>query len=103
MKKLIHYNPDEAGKLHCDECGYDLPENQPFTAELIGCRCDRCFADMLTLKDYEATRRMFAIVDWLNKWFGWLGTERGDPRNGSITMKLHDGQAIVKDVKAGEP
>lgn len=97
MKKLIHFNPNEAGKLHCDSCGYDLPELQPFTVALIGTPCPKCGADMLTEKDYLSTIRMFRVIDWINKWFGWLGTENPPAKKGhSVAVRHHDGEVFIK-------
>lgn len=92
-KKLIHYDPAEAGKLHCDACGYDLPERQPFTRDLIGTPCPECGADMLTERDYRDTARIFAVIDWLNKCFGWLGHTKDEAKahGVSIRHKVHNG------------
>jgi hypothetical protein len=96
MKKLIHYNPDQAGKLHCDACGYDLPDIQPFTKELIGAPCPKCGADMLTEKDYHDTIRMFRMVDWINKWFGWLGSEEAPANGPNVSVRHHNGEINIK-------
>jgi predicted RNA-binding Zn-ribbon protein involved in translation (DUF1610 family) len=103
MKKIIHYDPEEAGRLHCDECGYDLECKQPFTANLIGTPCPECGANMLTRQDYERTIKMFAAVDWINRWFGWLfGTETPPKDALKVWVKNHNGETIIRRKDQGE-
>lgn len=45
---------------------------------------------MLTRQDYLATQKMFDWLNWLNKWFGWLGGKPDDPRLQSLSVKLHN-------------
>ncbi|SER27903.1 hypothetical protein SAMN05216548_11476 [Faunimonas pinastri] len=73
-KKLIHFDPDDAGRLVCDNsgCGYVAP-HQKFGPHLIGTPCPECGSDLLTREDYNAAARMMRVVDWINRWFGWLG------------------------------
>lgn len=101
-KKIIHYDPAEAGALHCDNprCGHDLPKG-PFKPELIGTPCPKCDSNMLTREDYEVTMKFFRWIDWLNKWFGWLGTESpSDPRTHfKMTVQHHDGKTIIERIK----
>lgn len=89
-RKLIHFDPNDAGKLHCDVCTYDMPAKLTWGVHLIGTRCPRCAADMLTRQDYLATQKMFDWLNWLNKWFGWLGGKPDDPRLQSLSVKLHN-------------
>jgi len=100
-KKIIHYDPNEAGALHCDNprCGFDLPKG-PFKAEMIGTPCPRCDSNMLTREDYEATMKFFRFVDWMNKWFGWLGTESPrDARMNKMRVQHHAGKTIIEHIK----
>lgn len=100
-KKVLHLVNNQAGKLHCDNvlCGYTLSETLPFTEKLIGYPCPKCGSDMLTRKDYEGMVALFKVINWINKWFGWLGSEEPDETNvvfnGSITY--HDGQVKIKE------
>jgi hypothetical protein len=73
-RKLIHILDDQRGKLHCDACGYDLPQPLPFGPNLIGYPCPRCQVNMLTARDYADSIRFQLVIAWINKWFGWLGT-----------------------------
>lgn len=104
-KRIIFYNRDEAGKLHCDDCSYDLPENQPFTRDLIGTPCPKCGADMLTERDYEDGARMFRIVDRINAFFAFFGIGRETPRpewkRNSIQVKSHNGAITLRRTEKG--
>lgn len=103
MKKLIHYNPDEAGKLHCDACGYDMPEPVAFTAELIGTPCPKCGADMLTRADFEKTKKLFRIVDRINAVGAFFGLGHERPPVGAeahrINVKIHGNTTTIKSGK----
>lgn len=97
MKKIIHYDPTDAGRLHCDACGYDLPEKQPFTSELIGTPCPKCGADMLTREDFLKTLNMFAWVDTINIWLGWLIGTKEPPRNArGVAVRHHGNSTFVR-------
>ena len=78
MKKLIHDDDSDLGRLHCDntECGYVLPEPLPWSEALIGHSCPRCGDNMLTASDFKAVERMRSVVRGINKLFGWHGTKR---------------------------
>lgn len=100
-KKIIHYDPSQAGALHCDACGYDLPERRAFTADLIGTPCPKCGADMLTRSDYEKTARMFRALDWINRIFGPIfGVRVSDLPKGkmvdTVSVHMHDDTTTIK-------
>ena len=90
MKKLIHYNPDQLGRLVCDApgCGYKENEDRPLTADLIGTKCPNCGASLLTQEDYILAMRVQAFIEWLNKWFGWLGSERASDDTTSVNLRV---------------
>jgi hypothetical protein len=99
MKKLIHYDPSEAGKLHCDACGYDMPTKVAWGPHLIGTPCPRCSANMLTQRDYDSTSKMFAWIDWLNKWFGWMGSDPikdADKFKVRLRVTVHDNKMEIE-------
>lgn len=100
IKKLIHYNKNQAGNLDCDQCGY-TDCNQCFAPDLIGRKCPECGADMLSEKDYKDTVRLFKVLDWINKWFGWIGSESPDQQQGynsyKMSIKTHDGKITIKE------
>lgn len=105
MKKIIHTDTANLGQLHCDACGYDLPEplkaEQVLSGELIGHLCPRCGADMLTREDWEAAVRMFRVFAWINRWFGWLGHEEVPADAEPVGVRLHDGKVIVSRRASG--
>lgn len=101
MRRLIHFDRSDAGRLHCDnpECNLDLPRGAVVWGEhLIGYSCPRCGDNMLTRRDYEDTEKVFARIEWLNKWFSWLpwAVEKGDPRLTAVSFKTHDGKTETR-------
>ena|SRR6185312_5305555 len=82
-RKLIHDDASKIGRLRCDnaDCGYVLPEPLEWSESLIGHSCPRCGDSMLTRIDYVAVERMRKMVRFINRWFGWLGTERPQPHH----------------------
>jgi predicted RNA-binding Zn-ribbon protein involved in translation (DUF1610 family) len=98
VRKLIHVDFREAGQLHCDSCGHDLPFKQEFTESLIGTPCPACGADMLTRDDYKKTLRLFAGINFINRWFGWLGSESPKAGDRQVAMKMHGETLTVRDL-----
>jgi predicted RNA-binding Zn-ribbon protein involved in translation (DUF1610 family) len=94
-KKIIWYDKDRAGQLHCDSCHYDMPERTVWGPHLLGTPCPKCGADMLTRSDFDKVERMWAWLDWLNKWFGWLGSET-QPAGPEVLIHIHDDTLTIK-------
>ena len=96
-RKLIHYNPDEAGQLRCDTpaCDFIEPAPMAFTRDLIGRPCPKCGASLLSERDYTDTLRHFAAIDLINRWLGWLGTEAPTKDSRSIALRTHDGEVTT--------
>ena len=90
MKKIIHLKAEDAGKLNCDNtaCNYTTPELLPFNESLINHECPKCGSNMLTLNEYSRVVKLIKMVAWINKWFGWLGTE--DPSGISLSVKVSE-------------
>ena len=98
-KKIIFYDLNRLGQLHCDACDLTLPGSIALSEALIGTPCPHCGADMLTRKDYESTRRMLRIVDLLNAIFGPLfgkeePTRPGD--TGPVTVRCHGNTTTIE-------
>lgn len=94
-KKLIHLVGKDLGKLVCDNpvCDHVDPP-QSFGPHLIGKPCPKCGEDLLTVKDYMDVERLISAVNWVNRWFGWMGTE--EPKGTHpIKMRVHDGKLNV--------
>lgn len=100
-KELIHVDKSRVGQLHCDNprCGHVLGTPLEWGPQLIGLPCPRCDSNMLTRKDYESTERMFHLIAWVNKWFGWLGSEYSpDKFPATVGVRHHDGK-VTFDLK----
>jgi hypothetical protein len=95
-RKLIWMDTSKVGLLHCDVCTLDLPEPLSFdefaSGKLIGFKCPRCYANMLTERDWKDTMRFFRVMTWINKWFGWLGWKEPPARAKTIEIKHHAGR-----------
>lgn len=89
-KKIIHTDVLDAGKLCCDNptCGHQLPTPLRWGPHLIGYPCPKCGSDMLTRKDFDAVEAVNKLVVWVNKWFGWLGSEKPDATHTRVTIKI---------------
>lgn len=67
-------------------------------SHLVGFKCPVCDANMLTQRDYDDSERVFAWIARINKWFGWMGTERPEDLPGKdMSFRNHNGQLIIKD------
>jgi hypothetical protein len=95
-RKLIHADDSDLGRLHCDNpaCGHVLPEPLPWSKALIGYPCPRCGSDMLTALDFKTTERMRRGVRLINRWFGWLGSERPTPGHKEIRFRIVNGKLV---------
>lgn len=91
-RKLIHHTLDDRGRLRCDNarCRYVLSAALPWGPNLIVFQCPKCGSNMLTRKDYEDSEKMVRIINWLNRWFGWLGTK--EPKGTAWSLTNHDGK-----------
>lgn len=101
MRRLIHFNRQDAGVLHCDnkQCNHDLDRGAVEWGEhLIGMPCPMCGESLLTRTDYVHTEKMFRVIDWMNKWFSWLpwAVEHNDPRLHTVSMRSHNGELEIK-------
>ena len=77
MRKLI-----ELGKQQyivvCDNktCDYKVenPTKDPrhSSAQYVNKPCPKCGENLLTQQDLDAFLRLLRVVDFVNKWFGWL-------------------------------
>ncbi|GEM_PF-3248461 len=85
-KKLIHSVQEIF--LQCDNpiCDYTLKEkDQERTQEsYINEPCPICQSNLLTKGDYLRLKKMTDWVNWINKWFGWLGSYPNDSKNQSV-------------------
>lgn len=107
-RKLIHFDRNEAGNLHCDTCGHDLlPGTVVWGQHLIGYECPKCSDSMLTERDYLATSKMFARIDWLNKWFSWvpfLATgDLNNPDLQTVGIRIHNRSVEITAEPASVP
>lgn len=102
MKELIHIE-DHRACLHCDngECGYIMPEGSvTWGPHLIGYPCPKCASNMLTAEDYATSDKMHRAFQWINKWFGWMGSEYSpdDPKwNARLAIRHRAGETIIRD------
>ncbi len=90
-KVIFDFDPDQAGSLHCDACGYDAPDRIALTPSHIGTACPKCGADMLTASDYEKTVEMVKAIQAFNALFGSaIGHEPAEGDGTHLQIKIHD-------------
>lgn len=101
MRRLIHFDRQDAGVLHCDneQCNHDLDRGAVEWGEhLIGMPCPMCGESLLTREDYMAAERLFLVIEWMNKWFSWVpyfSRERNAPGMVTIGAKVHAGKIEI--------
>lgn len=98
MKKII-FIEDHASELTCDNplCDYKaVPGEYTFGPHLVGLPCPKCGESLLTQEDFTMHVRLVAVIDWLNRWFGWLGKEAPDHDYKSLRMRTVHGHLEVK-------
>lgn len=98
MKKLIHDDDSDLGRLHCDNgaCGHILPEALPWSKALIGYPCPKCGSNMLSAGDFKTVDRFRRIVGFINRWFGRFGTETPQPHHQSKSFRIVSGKLTSK-------
>jgi hypothetical protein len=60
--------------------------------------CPKCGENLLTQKDYNDFEKISKMINWVNKWFGWLlfFSRKNNVRSKS-TIHVHDGYKIKND------
>lgn len=65
----------------CDNltCDYVIPNPNPTgevdndLSEFINMPCPKCGDNLLKTDDYKSFKKILKTINWVNKWFGWLG------------------------------
>lgn len=101
--KLIEIR--QQNEVECDnpKCDFVVPNKtgipNPDSQEWLDRPCPKCGQNLLTFQDWYQFRKMMKIINFINKWFGWLSILRWG-RNGKsetkATMKVHKGVKIQK-------
>jgi hypothetical protein len=93
--KIIEVN--QPVLIQCDnlECNYTIPnptgDPATETKQYINMPCPDCGENLLTQEDYDQAARVLKIINWLNKWFGWLAFFTRKKRNVNATVHIHNG------------
>ena len=71
MPKIVEF---KVAGIKCDYCSWrndDVKVNEyPIW---VNKSCPACGENLLTIEDYRAVKTAYQAVDFLNKWFDWLG------------------------------
>lgn len=100
MRRLIHFNRNDAGRLHCDntQCNHVLDRGAvEWGVHLVGMPCPKCGESLLTFEDYIHTERLFQVIEWINAHFSWLpwARHRNDPELCTVSMRTHAGKLEI--------
>jgi hypothetical protein len=71
---------NESGKVDLKELNTYL--NKP---------CPKCGENLLTEEDYKNLVRLFKIIQWWEKWFGWLNKIFKSKKTTKVSIKVHKG------------
>lgn len=78
MGKLIEMKGGTS-LIKCDNCSFkieseseDLNESIKDIVQYLNEPCPDCGHNLLTFDDYMRVTQFVEIVNWVNKWFGWL-------------------------------
>ncbi len=75
MKDLIERYEN---KIVCDnpKCDYEIlyvGNDSKLLLAFVNMPCPKCGKTLLTPDDYLLSERLINRINWINKWFGWLG------------------------------
>lgn len=59
--------------------------------------CPKCGENLLTKKDYIDYINMLKVINWINKYFGWIGIFIPKKDYKSISIHVHDGVTTIKE------
>ena len=105
-RKLIE--PIQKSLIVCDnkDCDYNIPysnEGASSIVKYINMPCPKCGENLLTPQDYLQYERLMRVIDWINKWFGWLtyfSSKKNKDKGHTIYVHVHDGIKVkVEDEK----
>lgn len=96
-RKLIHTTGSLT--LNCDNpnCSYEIEVGDSIAKEFVGCTCPLCSEVILTEEDYGRYATVMRVVDFINKWFGWLGRKTFTEEDTTIYVETHDRIKITVD------
>ena len=99
--KLIEINQETI--IVCDnpDCKYEIKHVEPkdATAEELepyfNKPCPECGSNLLTEHDYMVFKRMMKIVNFINKWFGWITYLIPLKDSEVVNVHYHDGKTTI--------
>jgi ssDNA-binding Zn-finger/Zn-ribbon topoisomerase 1 len=93
--------------IECDNpnCDYNIPnETKKFDEDIssyVNAPCPKCGENLLTERDYRDSVSLVKKINWINKWFGWLGYFLNSKENGknekNYHVKVHNGIHVIKN------
>jgi ssDNA-binding Zn-finger/Zn-ribbon topoisomerase 1 len=99
MKKLIEKH--DLGLIICDnpKCNFkfDLNKSTIKLEEFINRPCPNCGQNLLTQKDYNTSKKLIMIINFINKWFSWITifmSKKRLTKTYPVTVRIHNGIQI---------
>lgn len=95
----------EVPKIVCDnpKCDYEYEFKQKFNVRylsyFVNVKCPKCGENLLTYSDYVLAVNFDKVINFINKYFGWLSIFAINKKRSSISMKFHNGIKIIKEKK----
>lgn len=98
MRKLIDFDRDKIGPLHCDGCHYETPEPVSLDPKWIGTSCPACGRNMLTARDYRSMNRLIRLIAVFNFVFSpLLLFVRRDAKATPVSANIHNDVLKIKE------
>ena len=99
MKKLIEICQEYL--IECDHCDYKIinESKDPNTSikEYINMPCPICGSNLLTEKDYHDNLTLLSVINWMNKWLGWIAYFIPNKYVKNVSIKVKDGINLEDD------
>lgn len=92
MKAIKHIN----SKIDCDNasCNFTKDIGLVDVGNYLNKPCPLCGENLLAEEDYKQAMSTLKVINWINKWFGWLSIF--SKKSSKVQVKHHDGVYIKR-------
>lgn len=85
---LINHTQENVAEC---KCGFVVPSEKGIAVKnLLGVPCPKCSTVLVTAEEYRSYIKTIKIINFINKWFGWLSIFKGREQKARITFRNND-------------